>query len=201
MKTKGIFISIIILFFLGLSYYFINLNTEEDALPRPKGYPRMNIPEHQYELLSTKHPYQFEKSKIAVEKPDSISWAEPHWIYLYYPDWEGYIQLTYKPLNKDRQKLRDLINDAYKLAYGHQKKANLIEPKVMTLKNGKKAGIFELNGEIATAFQFFITDSTNHYLRGAVYVKTATENDSLAPVIQYMKEDAIHLLETLEFKN
>ncbi len=185
--------------FLGY-FYFIS-QEDENFLPRPKGYPRIDLPAHHYAPLTSSHPYQFEKSAIAIEKPDSVSWAEPHWIYLYYPGWEGYIQLTYKPLNNDQQKLRDLIDDAYKLAYGHQKKANLIEPKTLVLKNGKKAGIFELNGEIATAFQFYITDSTQHYLRGAVYVKTATDNDSLAPFIQYMKEDAIHLMETLEFRN
>lgn len=191
---------LIILLAAGVFGYFL-LEEEETILPRPKGYPRFDLPPHQYHPLKENHPYSFEVSNQAVERPDSVSWAEPHWIYLYYPKWEGYIQITYKPLNKDREKLRKLIEDAFKLAYGHQKKANLIEPKVITLKNGKKAGIFELNGEIATSFQFYLTDSTQHYLRGAVYVKTATDNDSLAPIIDFMRKDALHLMETLEFKN
>jgi gliding motility-associated lipoprotein GldD len=53
---------------------------------------------------------------------------------------------------------------------------------------------------VATSFQFYTTDSTKHFLRGAVYVKTATANDSLAPIIHFLKQDAIHLIQTLEWK-
>jgi gliding motility-associated lipoprotein GldD len=70
----------------------------------------------------------------------------------------------------------------------------------MTTKSGRKAGLIELEGEVATSFQFYTTDSTKHFLRGAVYVKTATANDSLAPIIQFLKQDAIHLIQTLEWK-
>jgi hypothetical protein len=37
-------------------------------------------------------------------------------------------------------------------------------------------------------------------LRGALYFRTATANDSLAPVIEYIKADMIHLLNTLEWE-
>jgi gliding motility-associated lipoprotein GldD len=57
-----------------------------------------------------------------------------------------------------------------------------------------------LNGEVATSLQFFTTDSTKHFLRGAIYVKTATQNDSLAPIIQFLKQDALHLIQTLSWK-
>ena len=60
--------------------------------------------------------------------------------------------------------------------------------------------VLELDGEVATSFQFYTTDSTKHFLRGAVYVKTATANDSLAPIIKFLKQDAIHLIQTLEWK-
>jgi gliding motility-associated lipoprotein GldD len=108
--------------------------------------------------------------------------------------------LTYKPLNQNNKKLAALIQDAYTLASKHQGKASGIQDYVMTTKSGRKAGLIELDGEVATSFQFYTTDSTKHFLRGAVYVKTATANDSLAPIIHFLKQDAIHLIQTLEWK-
>ena len=108
--------------------------------------------------------------------------------------------MTYKPLNQNNKKLAALIQDAYTLASKHQGKASGIQDYVMTTKSGRKAGLIELDGEVATSFQFYTTDSTKHFLRGAVYVKTATANDSLAPIIKFLKQDAIHLIQTLEWK-
>jgi gliding motility-associated lipoprotein GldD len=71
----------------------------------------------------------------------------------------------------------------------------------MTTSDGRKAGLIELNGEVATSLQFFTTDSSKHFLRGAIYVKTATQNDSLAPIIQFLKQDAIHLVQTLRWQD
>ena len=96
--------------------------------------------------------------------------------------------------------MKALINDSYKLAYKHQGKASGIQEYVMTTTSGKKAGLIELDGELATSFQFFSTDSSRHFIRGAVYVKTATANDSLAPIIRYLKQDAMHLIQTLQWK-
>ncbi|MHA8058358.1 gliding motility lipoprotein GldD [Aquirufa nivalisilvae] len=187
-----------------LSWVFLacsDQTKEEKAdLPRPKGYNRIILPKATYQEVEKGHPFTFEVSKYAQVLPDTVSWAEPHWLYIYYPQWHAFIQLTYKPLNKDRKKLASLINDAYTLASKHQGKARGIQEYVMTTRSGRKAGIIELDGEVATSFQFYTTDSVKHYLRGAVYVKTATQNDSLAPVIQFLKKDAMHLIQTLQWK-
>lgn len=173
---------------------------ENDYVPRPKGYNKLILPKVQYQSLKGDYPYSFDISAYAKVLPDTVSWAEPHWIYIYYPSWKAFIQITYKDLTKPSNKLTYLIDDAYKLAFKHQGKASHIQDYVLTTKSGKKAGVFELEGEVATSLQFYISDSTKHYLRGAVYVRTATENDSLAPIIQFLKKDAIHLIETLRWK-
>ncbi|RXK49944.1 gliding motility lipoprotein GldD [Aquirufa rosea] len=172
---------------------------EKADLPRPKGYNRLILPKAKYQELEKGHPFSFEVSSYAQVMPDTVSWAEPHWLYVYYPRWHAFIQLTYKPLNRDKKKLAGLIDDAYALAAKHQGKARGIQEYVMTTRSGRKAGIIELDGEVATSFQFYTTDSVKHYLRGAVYVKTATHNDSLAPVIQFLKKDAMHMIQTLKW--
>ena len=79
-------------------------------------------------------------------------------------------------------------------------KAYAIEESVVRTPMGKTAVIAELEGEVPSQFQFFITDSTDNFIRGALYFRTSTKNDSLAPAIEYMKIDAMHLINTLEWK-
>jgi gliding motility-associated lipoprotein GldD len=192
-------------FTFPLLIFFLSCSSEKEQnkfadAPRPKGFNRIEIPNASYVDLEKGHPFTFEVSTYAKVLKDSVSWAEPHWLYIYYPRWDAFIQLTYKPLYQNNKKLAALIQDAYTLASKHQGKASGIQDYVMTTKSGRKAGLIELDGDVATSFQFYTTDSTKHFLRGAVYVKTATANDSLAPIIHFLKQDAIHLIQTLEWK-
>ncbi|MFM6948514.1 MAG: gliding motility lipoprotein GldD [Aquirufa sp.] len=191
------------IFLLTLLLILNSCDSQKDTnsdLPRPKGYNRIILPNHQYKVLEKGHPFTFEVSKFAQVMPDTVSWAEPHWLYVYYPKWQAFIQLTYKPLNGDQKKLFEHINDAYTLVAKHNMKSSGTKEYQMRSSNGKSATLIELNGEVATSFQFFTTDSTQHFLRGAVYVRTATQNDSLAPIIDFIKRDALHLIKTLEWK-
>jgi len=192
------------LFLLGfiLTLFSCGTSSEEEKsfMPRPKGFPLIDIPAHLYQTIENGHPFSFELSKQAVVKKDTFAMSEPHWMYIYYPRWDAFIQLTYKSVGGDRKKLDKMIRDSYVLASKHQMKANRIEDAILTTRDGRKATVIELEGEIATPFQFFVTDSTTHFLRGAVYLNTAMKNDSLSPVIRYLKEDAIHLIQTLRWK-
>jgi gliding motility-associated lipoprotein GldD len=191
--------------FFGVFFVFFFLSCEDSNennadLPRPKGYNRIILPRHKYVPLENGHPFLFEVSQYAEVLPDTVSWAEPHWLYIYYPKWQAFIQLTYKPLKGEKRKLFEHINDAYTLVAKHNMKSSGTKEYQMHASNGKSATLIELNGEVATSLQFFTTDSTKHFIRGAVYVKTATQNDSLAPIIDFIKQDALHLIKTLEWK-
>jgi gliding motility-associated lipoprotein GldD len=96
--------------------------------------------------------------------------------------------------------LKEYLATAYKLTSKHQVKAYAIDEAIMVTSTGKTAILAKLSGEVPSQYQFFSTDSTTHFLRGALYFNTATQNDSLAPVISYMRDDIIHLLNTLEWK-
>ena len=172
----------------------------QDFVPKPKGYNRIDLPTSSYRQMSENHPFSFQYSNQAVLKPDTVRWAEPHWMYVYYPAYKAVIQLTYKPLNGDKNKLAKLIDDAHKLAAKHNAKAYSIQDLVLKTPSGKTAMLMELEGEVPTYLQFYTTDSTKHYLRGALYFNTALKSDSLAPVIEYLKKDVIKLLNTLEWK-
>ncbi len=173
---------------------------EQSYTPKPKGYNRLLLPPHDYVSLPDSLPYTFEISTAAKILRDSSYIAERYWIDLFYPDITANIQITYKNLNQDTQLLKELVNDSYKLTSKHQIKAYAIEESVVRTPSGKTAVIAELVGEVPSQFQFFITDSTHNFIRGALYFRTSTKNDSLAPAIEYMKIDAMHMINTLEWK-
>lgn len=170
-----------------------------DYLPKPKGFNRINLPDSEYLSLPDSFPYTFEYSKHARVLPDSSWITEPFWINLYYPYMEATIQITYKPVTDSI--IREYLSDSYKLTSQHNVKAYAIEESIIELPNGLYASFTELEGEVPTQAQFHVSDSTDHFLRGALYFRTATKNDSLAPVITYLKNDIIHLLTTLEWNN
>ncbi len=174
--------------------------SEEEYTPKPKGYNRIDLPRHAYVLLQEPHPYVFEYSQSAKILKDTFRIAEPDWIHVYYPTLRANIQLTYKPIGHDPRKFAEMIDDAHRLVSKHQIKADAIEESAIKTPSGKTAAIFELSGEVPSQFQFYITDSTQHFLRGALYFPTATKNDSLAPIIKFIEEDIIHLLNTTRWR-
>jgi len=93
------------------------------------------------------------------------------------------------------------LRDAYRLTTKHQVRAYAIEEDIVEMPQGITATVVTLSGQVPTQFQFYTTDSVNHFLRGALYFHTALENDSLAPIIDFIKEDIMHMLYTLEWRN
>jgi gliding motility-associated lipoprotein GldD len=175
-------------------------NPNTDYTPKPKGYPRIDLPVQIYQPLDSSHPYTFEYSTSAVILPDTFAKAEPHWIFISYPALKANIQLTYKPVLNDSKRLTGFINDAYKLAGWHRVRASGIREIVTKTQTGQRAILLELSGDVPSHLQFFTTDTTTHYLRGAMYFSVAGQQDSLAPVINYLKADMMHLLNTLKWK-
>lgn len=173
-----------------------------DYIPKPKGYNRIDLPPHEYQKLDKNLPYTFEYSKSAKILDDTSWISEPEWIDVYYPEFKANVQVTYKNLKgKNKGELEGLINDARKLTNKHNIKAYAIDETVMKTPSNKIVSLFELQGEVPSQFQFYTTDSTENFLRGALYFRTSTQNDSLAPVIEFIKVDIIQMLNTLEYKN
>ncbi len=194
MQRSAIF-SIVLL--LGL----VSCHSERQSyVPKPKGFNRIELPVQNYQALSEVHPYEFEYSTAARVLPDTFATAGRDWIFLYYPQFKANIQLTYKPLGKSADRLREYINDSYKLTGKHQIRASSIQEQLLHTNSGRTAIIFKIEGDVPSPYQFYTTDSTNHFLRGAIYFSTAAKNDSLAPVIDFMQKDMIRLLNTLRWR-
>ena len=171
-----------------------------DFTPKPKGYNRIDLPPHRYQELWGGHPYAFEYSQEAVIKRDSSYMAQPHWLNVYYPKLHANVQITYMDVQRDRRLYNKMMEDARKLTGKHEIKATAIDERILKTPSGMRASVFELSGEVPSQFQFYTTDSTHHFLRGALYFQTATANDSLAPVIEYVKTDMVRMINTLRYK-
>lgn len=185
----------------GLLALLLATACQKTYSPKPKGYNRIDLPAPSYRALPDTFPYYFEYSQYAKVLRDSSWIAERYWIQLYYPEWVAEVHLTYKPLKGNSKTLEQNLEDAYKLTAKHQIKAYAIEESIIRTAKGKTAIISELSGEVPSQFQFYTTDSTNHFFRGALYFRTSTDNDSLAPIIEYVKKDIIHMINTLEWNH
>lgn len=186
-------------FFWFIAVVVVLSSCEKNWLPRPTGYNRIDLPAHDYQQLPEGYPYQMDVSKYSIVEPDSFNLQEKAWINLNYKEFGAKVHLTYKRIDGKDVDFKTLSNDAFKLTAKHQIKAYGIDEGVLITPNGYSAVVAELTGEVPTQFQFFVTDSTKHFLRGALYFNTATKNDSLAPVIEYIKIDMTHLMNSVKF--
>src|SRR3990167_6870927 len=167
---------------------------------RPQGYNRIILPEKNYMRLPDTFPYFFELSSHATVLPDSTSMAERYWLCIYYKIFDATIHVTYKKIDHDKKKFWDLTEDCRKLKNKHQVKAFSIMEKIYTNPANISSDIFELEGEIPSPIQFYASDTVNHFFRAALYFNIATKNDSLAPVIGFIKSDIYKMIETLRWK-
>ncbi len=168
--------------------------------PKPRGYFRIDLPEHEYKLFdSVGCPFSFKMPVYSEIQPDYDANAEKWWMNLVFPKMNAILHLSYKEI-KDDSTLYKAIEDCHKLTYKHISKAEDIIENEITNNNGASGMIYELNGETATGMNFYVTDSTKHFLRGALYFNAKTVPDSLAPSLNFIKQDVRTMIATLRWR-
>ena len=169
---------------------------------KPKGYPRIAFPAHAYRVFDDpSYPYTFEYPVYAEVVRDTSFFNDedtPYWINIDFPALNGKIYMSYKSVG--RTSLNQLVDDAYKMTYKHSQKATSIRDSVMRTAGGVSGVWFDVGGNVATSKQFFVTDSTRHFLRGALYFDASPNSDSLGIVYEFLQEDMKHLINTLRWK-
>lgn len=173
---------------------------EEAYTPKPVAYHRLEVPPHEYVLYDSGRPYRFEISRYAKVRKDPSSFAEPHWIEVYYPAlMNATVSISYKPIRGDYDSLISFYYTAQKLTNKHNIRASSIEEYAARTPGGDRVVAHTLEGEVPSHFQFFVTDSLRHFFRAAMYFPTATKSDSLAPYIDYVREDMLHIIQTIRW--
>ena len=191
------------LFVCSVTIVLLSSCGESNYIPKPKGFNHIDLPQHAYvQLNEVDKPYTFEYSKFSVAENymDDVNESQQLYKTIDYKEFGAKVHITYKAVKNSEDTLNSLIDEAYRLANGHNKKAYGIEPKQIVTTSGNIATIIEISGEVPSPYQFFIHDSTTHFMRGVLYFPVATKNDSLRPVINYIKDDMHHLVNTLVWK-
>ncbi|GEP95304.1 gliding motility lipoprotein GldD [Chitinophaga cymbidii] len=177
---------------------------QQSFTPKPRGYFRIDLPEKQYRLFDEPgYPYSFEYPVYANIVKDTLFFdakaENPWWINVDFPELNGKIYMSYKAIGAQNS-LDNLVRDAFKLTYKHTAKAESIEESDINTTNHAHGLFYEVGGNAASAKQFFVTDSTRHFLRGALYFYAPPNADSLAPMHKFLEEDMWHMVETLKWK-
>ncbi len=175
-----------------------NISDDEVYTPKPMGYYKISFPKKDYQLYDTTCPFSFEYPKYGFIKNDPSSLAEPCWINLHFPSFNGTLHLSYKVVNDN---LNEYLEDSYTLAAKHQiKSSGILEQLIQVDSNNVYGLVYEIDGNAASAVQFFLTDSTKHFLRGALYFNEVPNIDSMAPVVNFIKQDIYHLFDSFNWK-
>ena len=174
-------------------------------MPKPTGYFRIDTPaEHSYRLFDQPgFPYTFEYPTYATFEKDTVFLGEkadnPYWINVYFPKLNGVINITYKDITS-QQTLLQMNNDAWGLSFFHHEKTDYIDTKEFSNGNGVTGVLYTLGGNTASRYQFTATDSTKHFLRGALYFDVTPNEDSLKPAYDFLEKDIEHMLMTIRWK-
>ncbi len=174
------------------------------AVPKPRGYFRIDFPSKEYISsdrlkLKEKMPFMVEYPVYGILSDDLEASGNTGWYNIDFPSYKARIYLTYRDVDND---LANLIEETYTMnVKNHIYKADAINEQVICNREDKIYGIlYDLKGNTASAVQFYVTDSIKHYLRGSLYFDSEPDADSLAPVIDFFREDIVHLIETLKWK-
>ncbi|MCG9900611.1 MAG: hypothetical protein MUF12_03390 [Sediminibacterium sp.] len=188
----------------SLCFIFIFWGCEEAFVPKPRGYFKINFPQKEYVSFDRPdYPYSFEYPTYATVVKDSTFFGDPTenpwWINIDFPQFNGRIYVSYKTLTSQQQ-FTKVLQDAFKLTSKHTTKAYSIDDSLFRNNQGVSGLFFKVGGEVATANQFFLTDSTKHFLRGALYFDATPNEDSLSVVNRFLMEDMRHLIQTFRWK-
>ena len=177
---------------------FFVLACSETPLPKPTSYYRIDLKQRSFKYWENGCPFRFKLSSIANIQATKNQSKPCYWD-LTYPEYNATIYLSYLPINKD---LKELIDQEYALREKHNVYSTGVNERIYQNPDKKvNAMIFNVKGtKAATPLQFFITDSVNHFFRGTLYFYNTPNNDSLAPVIQYIQEDIDSLVESFEWR-
>ena len=166
--------------------------------PKPYGYFRIAIPDTSYAEIQTLHyPYAFRLSTNAYIQERQEK-GEQYWIDIQYPTLNATIHCSYKPVENN---LRILSRDAQEFLYKHTTVASAIPVQEYGNAANNVWGLYyELHGNTATPIQFVLTDSTKHFFRGSVYCNSVPNQDSLAPIYDYLRKDVRVLMESMKWR-
>ncbi len=172
---------------------------EHEPVPRPRGYFRIDLPEKKFLPFRSACPFEVEVpdySRIVLKDGKEV--IDSCRFNVIFPRFNATLYCTYLPVSGN---MDELIRDAYMFAAKHEIKATALKRTLIEDVDRRVYGlIYDIEGEAASQVQFFLMDSTSHFLRGSLYFDHRPNPDSIAPVLQFLREDVTHFAQTLKWK-
>ncbi|MXV14689.1 gliding motility lipoprotein GldD [Pedobacter sp. HMF7056] len=171
-----------------------------DYAPKPRGYFKIDLPEKAYQAYSGECPFEFDYPVYSKVVPDSMGGSKACSPNLLFPKFNGRIHLSYYEV-ANRERLNELVEDAYKLAYKHVAKSTGIDRQEINYPSKNVYGaLYHIEGNTASSVQFYLTDSSRHYIRGALYFREEPRLDSIQPVLDFVKKDIDVMIRSFRWK-
>jgi gliding motility-associated lipoprotein GldD len=196
-KNKHIQNKLLFMSILALMLFFYSC--EQVYTPKPRAYFRIEFPKKNFQEYQSSCPYTFDYPVYAKVVNQGLPASEKCWINIDYPLFDARLHISYKPIIQNN--LDRYIEDSRTLTYKHIVKASDIKEDIVIDDSSKVYGlIYEVSGNAASNMQFYLTDSTRHFLRGSLYFNSAPNYDSIKPVFEFIKKDIYHMMNTFEWK-
>jgi gliding motility-associated lipoprotein GldD len=179
--------------------------TEDVPTPKPHAFPRVEYPTRNYKPFEAHYcAVDFEQPVYATVERDTTYFDEKAksdcWFNLNIPSLNATIHCSYFPIS-GRKSFDELVSDSYELVNKHTIKADYIEELPFSRQEAKVFGrLYDIQGAAASPCQFYLTDSTRHFVRGALYFRNQIRPDSMEPVVNFLKKDIAHLIETARWR-
>lgn len=173
---------------------------DDDAVfaPKPRGYCRIDFPKKAYKLYDSVCPYTFEIPVYSFIDHDRHMGAEPCWLNVNFPQFRAKLHLSYKEVNNN---LDTYLTDSRDFAIKHQVKATGLDESPIIRDSAKVYGlVYDISGNTASSIQFYVTDSTRHFMRGALYFDAVPNIDSTKIVVDFLRQDILHMIKTFRWK-
>lgn len=168
-----------------------------DPVPKPRGYFRIDLPEKQYTAWNSEHGLSAEVP-VYVRMAERDAKSDARWYDMRFPHQRATVHLTWSPVGTQ---LHNLIEDAHAFKNSHGSKALKITNERILRDSVRVFGtLFDVEGDVASPFVFYLTDSTDNFLYGALYFDVRPNADSLAPVTERIRDDLRHMATTLRWK-
>ncbi|MEA3494737.1 MAG: gliding motility lipoprotein GldD [Bacteroidota bacterium] len=167
--------------------------------PKPRSYFRIYFPERGYKTYDSLCPFIFDFPIYAKVEKDKTKNAKPCWLNVVYKPFNATIHITYKKF-KDKDGLYKLTEDTRTLVYKHTVKAEKIKEELIVQKDKVSGMFYELRGNTATSYNFFLTDSVENYIYASLYFSAKANSDSLQPVLDFIKVDIKKMIATFDWK-
>lgn len=175
---------------------------EKPTVPKPPCYLRTDLPPHSYSYNMVRNPVVSFSLDLPTIFTISRNLSDKQY---------GFQEIDLGPANgtllfyakefNSRDSLLKLINIANDLVDEHKVKADEIQFEQLKNKQNRVFGtFFSLKGNVATNFQFYLTDSTKRFIRGELLLNSRPNYDSLRPIINYLHVDLKHMLSTFKWE-